>query len=103
MSEFERETLPDSIKDVWDHDSFGHSWLVVIRARLHALSLIVDAANEVREAAKRVHLASEETKSSYIKENIIRLSEAKKEYEGLRIIFYRKVRTILKEAGMIEE
>jgi len=61
---------------------------------------ILDLVKEVDEAQARIKLSETKTRS---KEILIELHEAKKEYEGLRITFYRKVQAILKEAGMIEE
>jgi len=40
---WKRENLPDSIKEVWDHDPVGHTWLDNLRGELHRLNEYINA------------------------------------------------------------
>lgn len=40
---WKRESLPDSIKEVWDHDAVGHIWLDTLRQELHRLNEYINA------------------------------------------------------------
>lgn len=50
-----REKLPDSIKDVWDHDPEGHSWLDTLRVQFKLTEKKVERlTTELEQAHKKI-------------------------------------------------